>query len=51
MDAESSDPGVLQQVKAYQADTERTGGLLLQSQAAAILGITSASVNLSLIHI
>ena len=44
MGAESSDPSVLKQVKAYQADTERTGGLLLQSQAAAILGITTASI-------
>ena len=44
MDAEKSDPSVLAQVKAYQKDTERTGGLLLQSQAAALLGISSASV-------
>ena len=44
MDAEKSDPGVLQQVKAYQKDTERTGGLLLQSQAAAVLGVSTASV-------
>ena len=26
MDSEKTDPGVLDQVKAYQADTERTGG-------------------------
>ena len=44
MDAEKADPGVLQQVKAYQKDTERTGGLLLQSQAAAVLGVSTASV-------
>ena len=44
MGAESSDPSVLKQVKAYQRDTERTGGLLLQSQAAAILGISTASI-------
>jgi hypothetical protein len=41
---DKSDPGVLQQVKAYQKDTERTGGLLLQSQAAAILGISTAAL-------
>ena len=44
MGSESSDPSVLKQVKAYQRDTERTGGLLLQSQAAAILGISTASI-------
>ena len=44
MGAESSDPSVLKQVKAYQKDTERTGGLLLQSQAAAILDISTASI-------
>ena len=44
MDSEKTDPGVLEQVKAYQADTERTGGLLLQSQAAAVLGISTASI-------
>ena len=44
MGTESSDPSVLKQVKAYQRDTERTGGLLLQSQAAAILDISTASI-------
>jgi|ETNmetMinimDraft_21_1059911.scaffolds.fasta_scaffold170553_1 hypothetical protein len=44
MASEDSDPKIMKQVKAYQADSERAGGLLLQSQAAAILGITTPSL-------
>ena len=44
MESENSDPKVIRAVKAYQADSERAGGLLLQSQAAAVLGISTASI-------
>ena len=44
MASEDADPKIMKQVKAYQADSERAGGLLLQSQAAAILGITTPSL-------
>ena len=37
-------PGMLEMVRAYQRDSEATGGLILQSQAAVLLELSTARV-------